>query len=377
MAVLFWVCLALTLYVYLGYPLLLVSGLLGRRKPVRTKSNFPPVSILVPAYNEEKTIENKLQNLLAQDYPGERVEILVGNDGSTDHTETIVRKYQGQGVHLISVQERQGKSAIQNELATRSTGQVLVFTDADCLLPSNALRVLAENLADPEVSLVTNCVVFLNRDENGVVGSEGLYWRYERWLRQQESDRRLLAMASGSLFAIRRESWTPLDPRAGDDFVLPLQVVQRGYRNVQEHDVSAVTRLTQNHMHSMLQMKVRIISKDLRGLLQNRRCLNPLRVGAVAISLWSHKLLRWAVPYFLLGLLVSNVALASDRHYAAFLAVQILFYALALAGVFFGNHRFRFPISIASSFCLVNAAALLGTLRCLSRPTSGLWRTVR
>jgi cellulose synthase/poly-beta-1,6-N-acetylglucosamine synthase-like glycosyltransferase len=373
----FWLCLALILYVYLGYPLLLLSGLLGRRKLAPKRSMVPSLSILVPAHNEQRMIRAKLQNLLSQDYPADKLEILVGDDGSTDATASIVRDSQHRGVHLFISETRRGKSAVQNELVARARGEILVFTDADCLLPQNALRTIVEHFAADNVALVTNCASILNKDETGIVKGEGLYWKYERWLRGEESDRGLLAMASGSLFAMRRLLWTPLDPNVGDDFVLPLRVAKAGFRNVLETRVSAATQLTQNQANSMLRMKMRIISKDLYGLLSNPACLNPVRVGPVAISLWSHKLLRWAVPYFLLGLFISNVFLARQKLYAFFLAAQLAFYLASAAGLLFRGLQSRFPLSALSSFCVVNFASLLGTLHCITSNRAGQWKTVR
>jgi len=375
--IVFWSCLALILYVYAGYPLLLLSGLLGRRKPVRRGPALPSLSVLIPAHNEEKIIARKLENVLSSDYPPQLREILVGDDASSDRTASIVRSFARENVRLISARTRQGKSAIQNELVANSSGSVLVFTDADCFLPPDALRLLVENFADPKVGLVTNRPSFSNPNETRVVEAEGLYWRYEHWLRQQESDRGLLALASGSAFTLRRDLWQPLEPGVGDDFVLPLQVALRGFRNVADPRVSAVTELTQKHARALLRMKMRIISKDFRGLLRNPAALNPLRTGAVAIALWSHKLLRWLVPYFLFALAASNAFLLDHPAFVASLLAQALFYALALAGVLDRGRRLQFPFSVASSFCLVNCAALLGTLHCLSGRTSGQWRTVR
>jgi cellulose synthase/poly-beta-1,6-N-acetylglucosamine synthase-like glycosyltransferase len=373
----FWLCLALILYVYLGYPLLLLSGLLGRRKLAPRRSILPSLSILVPAHNEQRMIRAKLQNLLSQDYPADKLEILVGDDGSTDATASIVGDSQHRGVRVFISETRRGKSAVQNQLVARARGEILVFTDADCLLPQNALRTIVEHFAADNVALVTNCATILNKDETGIVKGEGLYWKYERWLRCEESTRGLLAMASGSLFAMRRLLWTPLDPNVGDDFVLPLRVAKAGFRNVLETRVSAATQLTQNQANSMLRMKMRIISKDLYGLLSNPACLNPFQVGPVAISLWSHKLLRWAVPYFLLGLFISNVFLARQKLYAFFLAAQLAFYLASAAGLLFRGLQSRFPLSALSSFCVVNFASLLGTLHCITSNRAGQWKTVR
>jgi glycosyltransferase involved in cell wall biosynthesis len=377
MQFIFWFCFAVILYVYFGYPCLLRSGLLGRRKPIHREHLFPFLSVIIPANNEEAMIQKKLENLLAQNYPSEKMKIFVGDDGSTDGTPAICRSFEPLGVYYFRSETRRGKSALQNELVARARGEILVFTDADCLLPLNALSVIAQNFASKEVALVTNCATILNPDETGIVKSEGIYWKYEKWLRDEESARGLLAMASGSLFAMRRSLWKRLDPNVGDDFALPLRVAKAGYRNILETRVSAGTQLTQNKADSMLRMKMRIISKDLYGLLRNPACLNPFQVGRVAIGLWSHKLLRWAVPYFLLGLLVSNVFLAGRDFYGIFLAAQAVFYLAAAAGLLFRGLESRFPLSVTSSFCVVNFASLLGTLHCLASGKAGQWKTVR
>ncbi len=377
MLVLFWLCFSLILFVYIGYPLLLASGLLGQPRLIRRGCALPRVSVIIPAHNEEKSIRAKLHNLLDLDYPRDKLEILVGNDGSQDRTAQIVRAMLNERVTLFDSPSQRGKSAIQNELVARAQGDILVFTDADCLLPENALRIILENFADARVGLVTNCAAILNQNETPVVKSEGLYWKYERWLRLQESDRCLLAMASGSLFAIRRELWSNLDPNVGDDFALPLRVARFGFRNVLDTRVSADTMLTQKQPDAMFRMKTRIISKDLRGLLRNPACLNPFQVGRVAVALWSHKLLRWAIPYFLILLLLSNVFLAGPDFYGGFLVAQILFYGISATGLLFRNRALRFPISAAASFCLVNAAALMGTIHCLTWQSAGQWNTVR
>lgn len=337
----------------------------------------PFVSIIVPARNEEGNIVAKLENLLSLDYPRGHIEILVGNDASVDRTSALVRSFESSGVHLVDSYVRQGKSAMQNALVAKSKGDVLVFTDADCLLPTDSVRRLLENMGDPAVGLVTNTPVFTNSDETEVVRNEGLYWRYEKWLREQESERGLLAMASGSLFAIRRKLWHPLDPNLGDDFVLPLQVVRAGYRNVLEKNTSARTCLSQSQPRTMLGMKKRIICKDFRGLLAFRDCLNPLKSGRVAVSLFSHKLLRWTVPYFMLGAFLANLLLLGRPPYSLLFCGQVMFYSLAGAGFMLESRHIRSPLSVLSSLCLVNFAALLGTLAGFSRGNAGQWETVR
>ncbi|HUC42313.1 MAG TPA: glycosyltransferase [Candidatus Micrarchaeaceae archaeon] len=379
MLTLFLICAALILYVYFGYPLLLLSGLLARRKPIASAApDEPPLlSIIVAARNEESVIEDKLRNLLAASYPREKIEILIGSDGSSDRTEEIVRRYESEGVGLLSFPQHVGKSAIQNGLVKLASGSILVFTDADCSFPRETLPLLVANFSDSRVGLVTACPRYENERETAVTQNEGLYLRYESFLRSEESSRGLLAVASGSLFAIRRSLWQPLDPSHGDDFALPLAVAAVRSRNVLEPRAVAATHLGQKHPRSMLGLKSRIISKDLRGLLGRAPLLNPLRYGAVSIALWSHKLLRWLIPYFLVALFVSNLFLLDSALFRFALAAQLAFYALALLGAAFRDRLRFFLWSVPFSFCLVNAAALAGTLQCLARRPAGRWAPVR
>jgi len=225
-AVIFWICAIVTAYVYTGYPALLASGILGRKRSARRGVLQPSVSIIIPAHNEAQTIAEKLRNCAALQYPAELVEVLVGSDGSTDSTGNIVREHAG--VKLFESAAQMGKSSIQNEVVARSSGEILVFTDCDCFLNPDALTHVVENFADETVVLVTARPSHVNAEENDVTQNEGIYLRYESWIRGQESDRGLLAVASGSLFAVRRSLWTPLPANLGDDFLLPLRTVLQG-----------------------------------------------------------------------------------------------------------------------------------------------------
>ena len=377
MRILFYVSIAAILYVYLGYPLLLRLGFFGRRRSFRRAAVRPSISVIVAAHNEEAGNEAKLHNLLALDYPREFVEILIGSDGSSDRTEEIVSGFRDQGVGLISFPRQQGKSAMQNGLVAAASGEILVFTDADCLISRDSLQLLAEHFADARVGLVTARASFTNGSETSVTENESRYLRYDTWLRAEESDRGILAMASGSLFAMRRSLWQPLPRELGDDFVLPLRVVLAGMVNRLEARAFVATPLTQNRAGSMLRMKSRIIRKDFRALLAHRAILNPLRYGSVAFVLWSHKLLRWFVPYFLIALLGASLALRHHPLPRALLAAQIVFYALAIAGVSRRDGRALAPFAIPASFCLVNLAALIGTARGLYSRGSGSWTPLR
>ncbi|HTZ75266.1 MAG TPA: glycosyltransferase family 2 protein [Candidatus Aquilonibacter sp.] len=378
MLTVFCFCLALIVYVYAGYPLLLRMGLFGsRREWKRSAGDFPSVTVIVPAHNEEASIGAKIENLLASGYPREQLDILIGSDGSSDRTEEIVRRYCGECVGLVSFPQQHGKSAIQNGLVALASGEMLVFTDADCLFKPGTLTTLIERFADCEIGLVTARPQFCNSSETSVTHNEGIYLRYETWLREEESTRGLLTMASGSLFAMRKELWRPIERVLGDDFALPLRVARAGFRSVLEPRAVAFTRLTQNEAASMFRMKVRIIAKDFRALLRNREVLNPFRYGGISCALWSHKLLRWLVPYFLLTMFAANLFLVRAGIFSGLFALQIVFYALACLGLVLRPLGRKSVLSVPASFCLVNAASLVGTLSCAFGRSFSQWKPVR
>jgi cellulose synthase/poly-beta-1,6-N-acetylglucosamine synthase-like glycosyltransferase len=379
----FWICFAIVAYVYAGYPLLLRLGVFGRRVDSRcadfdaaTSEALPLVSVIVAAHNEEAAIAAKIRNVLASDYPRERVEILIGSDGSSDRTEEIVRGREGEGVGLISFPQQMGKSAIQNGLVAAASGDILVFSDADCEFGPGALRTLVRNFADERVGLVTAAPRYLNSGETAITRNESAYLRYESWMREEESRRGILAMASGSLFAMRRGLWRPLNRELGDDFELPLRVAEAGMRNVLERGAVTVTRLSQVDVGAMFRLKVRIISKDFRALRAYGELLNPFTYGATAVGLWSHKLLRWLVPYFLLGMLAGSAFLPGP-FYRVFFLLQAGFCGVALLGFLWRGRALGFPWSVPASFCIVNLAALLGVWKSLVGRGSGRWTPVR
>jgi cellulose synthase/poly-beta-1,6-N-acetylglucosamine synthase-like glycosyltransferase len=378
----FWACVAIVGYVYAGYPLLLCMGVFGQRTDVRPEDvtaageMLPMVSVIVAAHNEEAAIAAKIRNVLASDYPRERMELLIGSDGSSDRTEEIVRGHAGEGVGLISFPQQMGKSAIQNGLAAAACGEILVFSDADCEFEAGALRMLVRNFADEEVGLVTAAPLYLNEGETAITRNESAYLRYESWIREEESRRGMLAMASGSLFALRRRLWRPLHRGMGDDFELPLRVALAGMRNVLERGAVTVTRLSQTDAAAMFRLKVRIVSKDFRALRGYGALLNPFKYGATAVGLWSHKLLRWLAPYFLLAMLVSSAFLAGPFYRTIFL-LQVTFCAAALLGFLWRGRALGFPWSVPASFCIVNVAALVGTWMSLTGRSAGRWTPVR
>ncbi len=372
----FWLVVSSIFYVYVGYPfLLIVLTSILRTKPVYKADITPSVSLIVSAYNEAGVIVEKIENSLRLDYPRSSLEIIVVSDGSTDKTDEIVSTYREEGVTLVRVDNNQGKSAAENAGVAVASGDIIVFSDANAMLRPSALRRLIRNFADGRVGCVVGRVTYINETDTSVSREEGIYWRYELFLRQEESRLGNFTMGSGPIMAIRRELFNPLDANVGEDFVLPMQVAMHGKRVVYEPEAVSEEILFQNTARSMLRSKIRIITKDLRGLFICKPILNPFHHPLCMWGLISHKLLRWFVPYFLLVVFVFTILLLKDdwSYYIA-LNMQLVFYALAAIG--YASQKRGTPwriFGIPFSFCLVNAAALIGIAQFVAGKKMGRW----
>lgn len=375
---LFWLMALLIVYVYFGYPLLLCAlGKLWPASPIHKANITPKVSLIIAAYNEEKVIFRKIENTLAMDYPEERLQVIVSSDGSIDSTNEIVKAFAKRGVRLIALNSNQGKSSAQNRAVAETNGEIILFTDADILLRSDALNKLIRNFADESVGCVVGKIAYMNVNNASVGSREDLYWRYELFLRRLESKLGNFSMGSG-VMAIRRTLFQPLDPNVSEDFVLPMQTAMAGYKVIYEPEAISMTFLRQTSARDLLQSKVRVISKDLRGLFHCRAILNPFRYVLYAWGLISHKLMRWLVPYFLITLFALNLLILNSTFYRPILVLQIVFYILALLG-YLWQRKSKPPciLGIPFFFCLVNMAALVGMARFVMGEKAGQWEPVR
>ena len=375
-----WTNVGLILYVYIGYPALLwlLNKLKGEWLVGFGESYEPRISLIVAAHNEERVIAQKLENTLELEYPRDKLEILIVSDGSADMTAEIVRRYTGRGVHLLELLQNYGKATAQNSAVEHATGEILLFTDADVLLSPESLHQMIAHLSYDDVGCVVGRVVYSNERETVVTKGENAYWRYELALREQESRLGILAMGSGALIALRRSLFAPMDPGVSEDFVLPMNVAMKGYKTVYASEVGARTELSQDRPGEMFRTKVRTITMDVRGVLICRAILNPLRYPFYAWGLTSHKLLRWMVPYFLIGILGINLMLMKYPVYRLIMGLQAAFYTLALAGYFWQKKGGAPKIAgIPFSFCLINLAALVGVGGFVMGKKAGRWQPVR
>jgi cellulose synthase/poly-beta-1,6-N-acetylglucosamine synthase-like glycosyltransferase len=361
--------LAVTAYVYFGYPALifLVSRLNPR--PFR-RGGEPTVTVIVPVYNEEAVIAEKIANTLALDYPPEKLEVLVVSDGSTDATEETARRFEPQfsdRLRLLAL-PRNGKAFALNEGARAARGEVLVLTDANTDLDLGSLRALVDPFADPEVGGVCG-----NKKQRPPAGGdataegENLYWRWDKWQKSLESRIGSIFAADGTLYAVRRELYVPIaDPAQADDIAVSARVVLQGRRLLYEPRAVAWEEAPAEGREEF-RRKVRVTNHSVRALWNLGRGL--WTSGFYSVELLSHKLFRHLVPFFLIPLWLANAALAAGGStlFVLLLAGQALFYGLAVAGFALRGTRLgrAKPFTVPYYFCLVNAAAFLGVLSIL------------
>ena len=378
MTLAFWILLALVVYVYAGYPLLLiVLRAIGGARPVRVGPDQPTVTLIVSAFNEAGVIGEKLENCLALDFVRDRLQIIVVSDASEDGTDDIVRRFAHRGVELLRMPGRSGKTLGLNAAMRQAWGEIVVFSDANAMYDQNVLRKLTRNFADPAIGAVVGESTYVD-PENESERSEGLYWRYETAIKRLESSLGSTVGGDGAIYAIRRANYVPMKADALSDFVNPLQIIQAGSRCVYEPEALSSERAADN-FDKEFRRKVRIVNRAWRALFRLKSLMNPLRFGFFSLQLISHKLLRWLVPVFLVGLLISNLLIV-DVHpfYMLALAAQIAFYLLALAGhCLRQRHALPTVVAIPYYFCLVNVASAIGIVDAFRGKTYTTWATGR
>src|SRR5579862_6331213 len=299
----FFASLGLLLYVYLLYPvcLAMVAMIFPRRQ---TQLGFEPrLSILISAYNEEKNIREKLLQTLRLNYPEDKVEILVVSDGSSDATEDIVRSMQDARIRLHRTSQRRGKTNAQNEGVQLCKGDVVVFSDATTVYHPDALRYLAANYEDLHVGAVSGRYQYFDESGQSPTGIGSIaFWNYENLIKTMQSRIRTITGCCGCIYSVRRDAYSNLSSDIISDLVQPLHAIRKGYRVVFEDRALAYEETTSSSRQEF-SMRVRVITRAIRGILSVRDLLNPLAFGWISFQLLSHKILRWLVPFYLLGLL--------------------------------------------------------------------------
>ena len=376
---LFWLSVALIGYTFIGFTLILmVRGLIFPRPYQPDDSYTPSVSMVISAYNEAQTIETKLKNILDLDYPAEKIEAIVASDGSDDGTDAIVARYEGEIIKSLPLQ-RVGKAAALNAAVEASSGDILVFSDANSLYDKRAIRMLVRPLADPQIGGVAGDQRYVTSvDSTGNTGERG-YWNFDRLLKELESRGGNVISATGAIYAIRRSLFMGVPEGVTDDFATSTRVIMQGYRLVFERDAIAYEPVAKSEQREFGR-KVRIMTRGLTAVVINRALLNPFRHGFYAIQLFTHKVLRrlMYIPLIII-FLVNPFLLGSGIFYILTMLAQLGFYGAALAGWLAQQRGIRIPkpMTIPMYACMVYIAAIIASWNIVRGHRITYWTTAR
>lgn len=372
--VVFWASLVGAFYSYFVYPvvLLLLPGRGPAGSGVPAASSWPRLSLIITVHNESSRIAEKLRNSLAVNYPPGLLEVIVASDCSSDATDEIVRSFSGSGVKLVRSDEHRGKEYAQWLAIQAAQGEILVFSDAATQIPPDSLLRIAERFADPTLGALSSEDRFIS-DDGSIVG-EGAYVKYEMWLRSLESRHAGLVGLSGSFFAARKSICVPWDTASPSDFNTALNCSRHGFRSISCGDVLGYYKDIKDPRREY-QRKVRTVVRGVTAIARQSEVLNPFRYGFFAFQVWSHKIMRWVVPWCLLVAFLANVGLADDHwFYAATLCAQVVVYGLtALAAWPFPGLRRVMPLRLVYFFLQANIAVMHASLAYMAGRRVVVW----
>ncbi|WP_158261377.1 MULTISPECIES: glycosyltransferase family 2 protein [Pirellulaceae] len=350
-------------------------------RPIRKSAATPSMTLVIIAHNEQDVIADKLQNAITQQYPREKLELLVGSDGSDDRTNEIVAEFQDRGVRLVACQ-RQGKIGTLNETVAQAQGDILVFSDANSMYDPHSLQAIAACFSDPTVGGVAGDQVYTKDKGNAGSLGERLFWNFDRFLKRMQSRSGSVTSSTGAIHAVRRELFEPVPSGVCDDFLISTRVVAKGYRLVFEPEAIAYEEVAASDK-AEFRRKSRIIARGIRGLWVMKALLNPFVYGFYSFQLASHKLLRWSVIFLLPVILVLNVAcVGQGLIYQVLLGLQLVFYSLALVGILLRNtpifrNKIAKIMAVPYFFCMANFSALSGWYQFFVGRRVDIWNSNR
>lgn len=385
--ILFWLFLSIILYAYAGYSLILfiLAGInrLQRKSHENTSHDqLPAVTLLIPAYNEERFVIEKVNNSLELDYPSEKLKIVWITDGTTDNTADLLSRYPE--ISLMHAHERRGKIHAMNRGMKTVTTPIVFFTDANTMLNREAIKEIIKQFADPGTGCVTGEKRISSEGRQKAVGAgEGLYWQYESWIKSLESETGSVMGAVGEIFALRSELYEEVrEDTLLDDLTISLQIIKKGYA-IKYAPLAQGTERASLSISEEIKRKTRIASGGLQTLTRMSGLLNPFKYGTLSFKFFSHKVLRWTlVPFSFPILFVLNSVIVftpvNNRFYTIIYILQCLFYLFALGGALLHNVK----VSIKSLFApyylfVMNYAVLKGFFRFMTGNYSVKWQKVK
>ncbi|MFC1562511.1 glycosyltransferase family 2 protein [candidate division KSB1 bacterium] len=348
-----------------------------RRKRINNDIFTPSVTILMSVYNEEKIIEKKIKNFLELDYPENKLRLIIGSDGSNDKTVEFINKFENERIKLLSFEERRGKSEILNNLIPHSSGDIILFSDANTIYHPEAIKKMMPHFSDSRVGAVCGNLRLNNLDEENVGGwGEKIYWNYENKIKELEGKIKTTIGATGGIYAIRKELFhtIPKNKSIPCDFLIPLRIAGDGYDVVYENEAIAEENTSKNLKGEFIR-KVRIGVRCFQMLSYLVPYLNPFK-GFVSFGLWSHKIIRWFTPFLMILIFIINLLLIDQTFYKFLFLFQILFYLSAFFGFLLNLFKKKFFIfSAPFYFVTINFALLVGFFKYVFNRQKPIWET--
>jgi len=369
--VLFSIALFALLAIFVLYPLYLYLYSLFKRFPRIPDQPCinPRISLIVVVHNAASSIERKVRNCLALDYPEDRLDIYICSDGSTDQTEDLIIPFVSERIHLLVYPKHRGKALVINEMAVQCAGELLAFSDADAILSPDSLNLMARHFSDDAIGGVSGLKVIREKSDSPLLEPQQKYYLADSIVKKLESRIGSETSNDGTLYIIRRRLFRPISPAATDDLFACLNIVSQGSRFIFEpHARAYMEKPSQTMSHEILRRR-RIVCRSLHGIWLMRALLNPIKFKSFAVGLFINKVLRRALPLFLIIFLVSSVVLAFHYPFVWLLVgVQMLFYLLAVVQLVVTRLHAGLPpvinrvSALALYFCLGNVGTFWGVL---------------
>lgn len=388
LVIIFWISVFIVFYTYIGYGVLLYALVWiketlcgGRKTALATPDQWPDVTLLIAAYNEQDVVQIKMENSLALDYPPQNLKIVWVTDGSTDNTNQLLAQYPL--VETLYSAPRMGKSAAVSRAMGLITTPIVVMTDANTMICPQAIKIMVTHFTDPKVGCVAGEKRIAQLEQQDATAGEGIYWRYESILKALDYRLHTAVGAAGELFAIRTELYTPIAHNMLlDDFMLSMQIAKKGYKIAYCKDAYATESASQG-IDQEAKRKVRISAGALQSIYHLRSLLNVFKYGTLSFQYISHRVLRWSItPILYFALLPINFILAFNYGpcsvYGILLILQIILYALGICGCVLKNKELKSRIIFIPYYFLFMNVCVLQGARYLSKHTgSGVWEKAK
>lgn len=358
------------LYIYAGYFLLLklLAKNISMINYIKGAHYTPNVTILITVYNEAGIIVPRIKNILQCSYPVECLEVLIASDGSNDDTDQLVSGFNDSRVRLFRPTHRTGKSDTQNQAVEIAQGEILIFSDADTRFSTEFIKNIVQPFSDVRVGGVDGHLLFTSEGEGDISQGQGFYWNQELQIRFFESKLGILSVGSGACLAIRKELFTKLNSAVGEDCLLPLSIVSQGKLMIHESSAVAYDRMPEDRTNEF-KTRVRMTQRNWLGTWLFSNLLNPFNKPMVAFALWSHKVLRWLSPLFLISWLAFSLFIlitSAGSPFSFFSWISVIFIVASLVGVVANRFEINIPIvGLIYGFCLANAGFFIGVSRAI------------